>query len=142
MSKLNIKTPSSEQIEKFLNGHNDKKHVVAIETYYHKNEADVIIHNPVTNSKYIEQIPFKPFMFIKDLNKNGLVLYNNDKTLRDNALKKFGISIKILKTSDDNGEIERLKNGYRFLISTTGSYNNINNFFKEGGIDTREIKKK
>ena len=79
MSSNNIKTPSAVQIENFLNGHNNKKYVVAVETYYHKNEADVIIHNPITNDKYVEQVAFKPFIFIKDLKKCGLTLYNDNK---------------------------------------------------------------
>jgi DNA polymerase elongation subunit (family B) len=139
---MSLKTPSPEQIESFLNGHNNKKYVVAIETYYHKNEADVIIHNPETQNKYVEQVKFTPFMFIKELKKCGLTLYGNNKELRDKALKKFGITIKQLKTTDDNGQIERLQNGYKFMLTTTGSYNDLNNFFKDGGIDTREIKSK
>ena len=139
---MSLKTPSPIQIESFLNGHNNKKYVVAIETYYHKNEADVVIHNPETQNKYVEQVKFTPFMFIKELKKCGLTLYWNNKELRDKALKKFGITIKQLKTTDDNGQIERLSNGYKFMLTTTCSYNDLNNFFKEGGIDTREIKSK
>src|SRR5690606_25525588 len=47
-----------------------------------------------------------------------------------------GIKFKALKTTRDDGfEPERLKDGYKFLVTTTGSYGNLLHFFKIGGLD-------
>ena len=94
---------NAERIDAFLSGHNELKYVVVIECNNYSNIAELIIHNPETNEKTIQNVKFTPFIYLKDFKKCGLTLYENNSVLRDAALKKFGIKIKILTTKDDNG---------------------------------------
>jgi len=136
----NYKTLTEEElnnIEKFLNGHNDKQYVTAVETFYNSNIAKLVIKDKNTNKVTIEDYEYKPFIYIKDFKSNNISFYEN-KEILNKALKKYNITIKKLQTKDHNGaEVERLYNGYKYLIETTSKYgfNAILNFFKEGGID-------
>ena len=132
---------NAERIDAFLSGHNELKYVVVIECNNYSNIAELIIHNPETNEKTIQNVKFTPFIYLKDFKKCGLTLYENNSVLRDAALKKFGIKIKILTTKDDQGDIERLNLGYKYLVTAeNGTYNKLMTFFKDGGIDFRSIK--
>lgn len=130
------------EVEKFLNGFNPLKYVVSIQCNNFSNKADVIIHNPETNEKKIEKIKYTPFIWIKDLKKQNITFYDNDESKKAEAINKYKIKIKKLNIEDKEGTIERLSNGYKYLIYTeTGSLNNIINFFKEGGLDINTIRK-
>lgn len=132
---------SSDQIEHFLNGHNPKKYVVCIECTNYSNVAELIIHNPETKEKYIEKEKFQPFIYLRDFKKLGLSLYDNDPIKRNEAMKKHKITIKKLVVGNENGDSERLLDGYKFMATTqNGSYNQLLSFFKEGGIDIWSIR--
>lgn len=141
MSVNNI--PTEQDIEIFLNGNSDKKYVTAIESFYNKNYVELVIHDKETGVKKIEKHTYKPFTYIKDLSKLGFKLFNGNNELKKKAMDKYKISIKKLITSNKNNKvIERLDNGYKFLVETTSElgYSAIQNFFKEGGIDVYESK--
>jgi DNA polymerase elongation subunit (family B) len=137
----NYKTLTEEElnnIEKFLNGHNDKQYVTAVETFYNSNIAKLIIKDKNTRKVSIEDYEYKPFIYLKDLKSYNISLFDNDKERLNKALKKYNITINKLQTKDHNGaEVERLFNGYKYLVETSSKYgfNAIANFFKEGGID-------
>jgi DNA polymerase elongation subunit (family B) len=132
---------SAEKIDHFLQGHNPKQYVVGIECNNYSNVADLIIHDPNTGKKTIEKQRYTPFLYLKDFKKHGLSLYDNDAAKRDEAIKKFNVKIKTLVTDDDQGRVERLYNGYKYMVSIeNGSYNKLLQFFKEGGIDLWAIR--
>ncbi len=123
---------SFDLIEKFLEGHNPQKYIVAIEGSY-DNYVDLIINDPETG-KYIERCKYKPFLWFKE--DITSVLYDGKKSLIKENMLKFGIKIKGLKISNDDGYVpERLNNGYKFLAETKNSYTSLINFFISGGVD-------
>ena len=56
-----------EELISFLDGSNEKKYVSCIETTKYNNVAHVIIHEP--DRKYIEEMEYTPFIYMKDLSK-------------------------------------------------------------------------
>jgi DNA polymerase elongation subunit (family B) len=122
-----------EVIESFLNGTNPKKYVVAIEAGYNEPFANLIINDPETGKK-IEKYRYKPFLWFK--NDVIPLLYEGKKLKQIEGAKRHGIKTKKLKTSNEDGFTpSRLQNGYRYLVTCEKSYNDLINFFKEGGVD-------
>jgi DNA polymerase elongation subunit (family B) len=124
---------SPEVIEQFLNGRNPKQYVVSIEASYHEPFVSLIVNYPEEGKK-IEKHPYKPFLWYKaDIIP---ILYGGKKVKAMEAAKRYGVSTKKLRVSNDEGFIpDRLANGYKFLVTCDKSYNNLISFFKEGGID-------
>lgn len=120
-------------IESFLNGSHPKEYVVGIEAGYGEPSVSLIINDPV-KGKRIEKHSYKPFVWFKaDVIDR---LYEGKKVKALQAGKRYGVKSKRLKISDENGHIpERLKNGYTYVATCTNSYNDLVNFFKDGGID-------
>lgn len=126
------------EIKEFLEGHNSKKYVIAVETDFGSNKARVYSQSPDTNDKKMELIPFKPFIYIKDFKRLGVKLYDDNRDRLSAAMRRHEIKVKPMRVTDDNGGVvERLDNGYKYLVQTNSSkgYAAINNFFKEGGVD-------
>jgi len=132
-----------KEIENFLEGRSDKKYVVAVEANNYTNKASLVIHNPETGKKNVEEKEFEPFLYMKDITRMGIPFYPNNSELKNRNLKKYGIKIKKLRIEDNYGHaVERLENGYKYLISTSSPYgfNSIVKFFQEGGLDIYEKK--
>lgn len=126
------------EIKRFLEGHNPKQDVIAVEVPFNSNQAHVFSQYSDSNEKRMEQITFKPFIYIKDFKRLGVKFYDDDKTELGKAMRKLCINVRPLRAKDDNGAIvERLDNGYKYLVETTHStgYQAIQNFFKNGGVD-------
>ena len=122
-----------EEIAKYLEGYDDQKYIVGIESSYHENKVSLIIHDP-EKGKYIEKHRFKPFLWMKTPQVENL--YKGDRRVIKRKLKEFGISIKeLITTVDGEEDIARLVNGYKFIVQTKKSYTNLINFFKHGGMD-------
>jgi DNA polymerase elongation subunit (family B) len=118
-------------IHKFLSGHNEKlKYLVNVETFPYTNYATCIIHEPNKNP-YIHRERFKPFLYLKDLKKYGIELYNGNRDLLIENIEKYGIEVKKLET----GNQPRLENGFVIQVSSNISYNSILQFLKAGGLD-------
>lgn len=124
------------EIQTFLEGSDELKYIVNIETNKYTNLADCIIHEP-NKQKELRQIKYTPFIYIKDLKKFNVKLYNGDDELTRIKMKMYGITITKLET----GNQERLENGYCYMVSSTYSLNAIHTFFKEGGLDFYEKKR-
>jgi DNA polymerase elongation subunit (family B) len=124
-----IRKEELADVQKFLEGSSDKKYIVAIEGYSYYNYVECVIHDP-EKGKYIEKMEYKPFIWLKDLPSNGINIYK-DKEKRQEALDKYGLTIKKLKT----GTQRRLEQGYKFIIHSTKSFNAIVSFFKDENID-------
>lgn len=120
------------EIKGFLEGYNnDLKHIVNVETDPRTNVAECIIHEPNQKPR-TEKIKYEPFMYMKDLEKLGYVLYpDTDEVIKESKRIKYGITITKLKT----GNQKRLVDGYCYKVTSYRSYNDILNYFKDGGID-------
>ena len=124
------------EIKSFLDGHNDDlKYIVNVEADPSKYYAECIIHEP-NCEKEIRNVPYIPFMYMKDLEAKGIKLYSSHGiyNIYDEKVKAYGITITKLKT----GNQKRLKDGYCYLIESSKSYNDILEFLKDGGCDPYE----
>lgn len=123
------------EIKSFLEGYNnDLKYIVNVEADKSSNEADCVIHEP-NKEPVIKKIPYEPFMYMKDLSKTNITLYEGmSEQYVNSKMVKYGITIKKLKT----GNQKRLLDGYCYLLTSSKSYNHIVNYLKDGGIDIYE----
>lgn len=132
MSKSKTKVPSDE-IESFLNGHDEQKYIVAVESNYTTNTVELVINDPETG-KRIETHKYRSFLWFKE--EVTHILYKGKRMKIQEAATAAGIKITRLKVSDDQGNTpSRMENGYKFMATCTQSYNKLVYFFKNGGID-------
>lgn len=127
------KTQEIDEISAFLQGHNDLKYLVNVETYYYTNVAHCIIHPPNAPPQ-LKQIQYTPFVYLKDLEKNNINLFGGDHQKKEESIERHGITIENLITESQ----PRLEEGFNIKVSSSKSYNDILNFLKEGGIDMWE----
>ena len=128
MQKATVK-----EIEEYLEGYDEQKYIVGIESNYYENKVSLIVHDP-EKGKRIEKHKFRPFMWMKtpDIDK----LYGGDRREIKKKMREFSVSFKELYTSIEGEElVDRLINGYKFLAQTKKSYGDLIKFFKEGGVD-------
>lgn len=123
----------TDEISAFLQGHNELKYLVNVETYYHTNVAHCIIHPPNAEPQ-IRSIVYTPFLYLKDLEKNNIELYGGNHDMLKQAIEMYGITVERLIT----GNQPRLEDGFCIKVSSSVSYNNILKFLKEGGLDMWE----
>ena len=130
---INKAKVSSERIEEFLEGSDQEQYIVAIEASYGEPIVTLVINDP-ERGKYTREVKFKPFVWFKE--EIGYMLYNRNKKLRLQMCTKYGVSIKRLRTKNDDGfSPKRLENGYKYMAICTKSQNHLIRFFKEGGFD-------
>ena len=128
-----MKKATVEEIQKYLEGYDEQKYIVGIESSYHENKVHLIIHDP-EKGKRIEKHKFHPFMWMKnpDINK----LYGGDRREIKRKMREFSISFKQLITSVEGLEdIPRLINGFKYIVHSKKTYTDLINFFKQGGMD-------
>jgi hypothetical protein len=124
---------SVEDIQKYLEGYDEQKYIVGIESSYRENKVHLIIHDP-EKGKRIEKHKFRPFLWMKTPQVDKL--YNGDRRTIKKKMREYSISIKELQTTVEGQEdIPRLVNGYKFIVHTKKSYTQLINFFKDGGMD-------
>lgn len=119
---------SEEDIKTFLGGADPEEHIVGVEFDYLSNSIYKIKETP-TGEKQVLKDNFTPFAWVGDL--RGLNFYKNSKEAQKSAMSKFGIIIEKLRT-DGNEDLEK---GFNFLVKSLKGYRELNQFFKEGGID-------
>lgn len=122
-----------EEIEKFLEGRDPQKYIVAIEAAYHKNEVYLVINDPETG-KRIETHTYKPFLWVRD----GIAdyMYGGSRNALKKAMTKYGVTFKSLRIADGNGVVpQRMEDGFKYMAVCKGSYSDLLNFFKDGGLD-------
>lgn len=131
--KINQATPAD--IKTFLEGRDPEKYIVGIEldqtddwSVDNSNRVYIMIDDPEKGKK-IKTQKFIPFCWTKSLKDTGF--YGDDIERMRYEAKMHGISTEKLRT-DDN---DRLENGFKFLVKTTGTYRDLVNFFKKGGLD-------
>lgn len=123
---------SVEEIRDYLEGYDEQKYIVGIESSYRDNKIHLIVHDP-ENGKSIEKHKLKPFLWMKtpDMTK----FYEGDRRELKRKMREYKIKFIPLSTNDENGEnVSRLENGYKFLVQCRGSYGDLLNFFKKGGM--------
>lgn len=120
-------------IESFLEGSNPMKYVVAIEAGYSEPKVDLVINDPESGKKIVRH-PYKPFVWVKeDVFK---LLYGGKRMKISEAQKRFNIKTTRLRTANDDGySPPRMENGFKFLVTCNGPYNDLARFFKQGGVD-------
>jgi DNA polymerase elongation subunit (family B) len=137
--RITYKTFKDDEIENFLNGKDTtQNHIVSIKGSNYSNNVYLIIHDNEINQKYSKIDEYKPFIYVKDLDKLGIPFYENNQEEKIENKRKYGITYKKLRTTDNNGaSIERLENGYKYIFYTDSAYGmrDLLSFFKKGGID-------
>lgn len=132
MSKTKSKV-SNQEIESFLQGSNPQKYIVAIESNYNEPVVTLVINDP-EKGKYLYDDTYKPFLWFKE--EVTTKLYGGKRLKIIEACREYGIKITKLITSNEDGYTpERMENGYKFMATCKYSYNNLVNFFKDGGVD-------
>jgi DNA polymerase elongation subunit (family B) len=122
-----------EEIKEYLEGYDDQKYIVGVESSYRENKVSLIIHDP-ERGKRIEKHKLKPFLWIKSPNME--IFYGGNRRLIKQKMREFGIKFIPLDTTDENGEdVQRLVEGYKFLVTCKGTYSNLLSFFKEGKME-------
>jgi DNA polymerase elongation subunit (family B) len=119
---------NEEEIKTFLNGSDPEEYLVGVEFDYSSNSIFKIKETP-NGEKLVQKDNFIPFAWVGDL--RGLNFYKNSKEEQKKAMSKFGIVIDKLRT-DGNEDLEK---GFNFLVKSLKGYRELNQFFKEGGID-------
>ena len=119
---------TQEAIESFLNGADPEQYIVSVEYDYATSSIYKIKQDPI-KGKTIEKDSFVPFLWAADL--TGLGFYKDSKSLQKQKMGEHGIVIEKLKTYDN----QRLENGMVYLIKSIKTYNDLLNFFRQGGID-------
>ena len=123
---------SVEEIREYLEGYDDQKYIVGIESSYWENKIHLIIHDP-EKGKSIEKHKLKPFLWMKtpDMSK----FYDGDRRKIKSKMREYRIKFIPLSTEDENGvTVSRLDDGYKYLVQCRGTYGDLLKFFKEGGM--------
>ena len=117
-----------KKIERFLEGRDPHKYIVAIEPDYMKPLMHLIVEDP-EKGKSIRSYKYKPFLWMKKLKSEDF--YGGDSTLAGRKMREYAITIKPLTTSDD----PRMKEGFNFIAHSSQSYQKLIKFFSDGGIE-------
>jgi DNA polymerase elongation subunit (family B)/predicted transcriptional regulator len=127
---------SNERIETFLQGTNPQKYIVAVETTYNENKVTLVINDPETGKRMVKD-DYQPFCWFKE--EITTRLYGGKRLDIIAAEKRYNVKITRLRVSDDKGNAPaRLENGFKFMATCKSSYNDLVNFFKNGGFDVFE----
>jgi len=121
---------SVDEIREYLEGYDEQKYIVGIESSYYDNKVHLIIHDP-ENGKRIEKHKLRPFLWMKtpDVSK----LYEGDRRKIKEKMREYKVKFIPLNTEDENGkDVERLFYGYNILVQCKGTYGDLLKFFKEG----------
>jgi len=119
---------SQQEIEEFLLGLDPEPYIVALEYDYATDKIFKIIQHP-EHGKIVKVDSFIPFAWVGDLHNRNF--YKGSKELQKKAMSEHGIVIDKLETKGD----PRLELGLRFIVKTTKTYQNLINFFRNGGLD-------
>ena len=129
---------SVEEIKEYLEGYDPQKYIVGIESSYRENKISLIIHDP-KRGKRIEKHKLKPFLWMKTPDMS--IFYKGDRRKIKKEMREGGIKFIPLDTTDEEGkEVNRLTDGYKFLVTGKGTYGELLKFFKEGGIGVYDEK--
>lgn len=122
-----------KELTDFLEGVHSPIHVTNVIADETSNKAYVV--SDVDGVKKVEQITYEPFLWMKDISAFKSKFYKGDMAWKYKAMEKHGITFQSLRTVDKESKVvDRLDQGYKWLVKSSKSYNNIVAFFKEGGL--------
>ncbi len=122
------------EVEKFLYGRDPTEGIVNIEYDYSTNTIILIFQDPETAQLSMKQAKLKPFIWTKDL--HGIDFYKDNKKMLRKKMAQYQINAELLNTMGE----QRNEAGYKYLVTSAGSWNDLLNFFKEGGLDPHKEK--
>ena len=124
---------TKEQIDAFLSGSDPMERIIKIECEYNDDKVS-IIYRDEQGKKRIKRDNFFPFIWCKETTAQNL--FNGDRKQIRLNLSEYGIGVKSLRTTrDDGSEPERMKNGYKlmFYAKVPMTYSKFMDFFKKAG---------
>ena len=105
---------TKEQIDSFLSGSDPMERIIKIECEYDDDKVS-IIYRDEQGKKRIKRDNFFPFIWCKETTAQNL--FNGDRKQIRLNLSEYGIGVKSLRTTrDDGSEPERMKNGYKLMF--------------------------
>src|SRR5574343_1179355 len=119
---------SQDEIKTFLEGADPEEFIVSIEFDYASNSI-YKVKEPPGQKKTLQKDVFVPFAWVGDL--RGLSFYKDSKIAQKEAMNKYGIVIEKLRT-DNN---PRLENGLKYLVKSLKGYRELQQFFRDGGLN-------
>lgn len=136
-----VKEITTEAVSTFLNGYDPMERIISIECDYNEDFVSIIYVNE-NGEKRIKKDDFKPFVWAK--HSAAIRLFDGDRKKLSSVMRRYGIGIKKLITSNNGKTDERLENGYIYLFYAKRKMSNsvFQGFFSEGGVPLRERKKK
>ena len=133
---------TTEDINKFFEGSDPMKRIVAIELGYDNAEAEIVYIND-EGQKRIKKEPFKPFVWAK--NSACIRMFGGQRGTLRAKMREYGIKVKPLYTCREDNPYpnEKLANGYKYLFYATHkmSMGKFQNFFNEAGTPIKSKKK-
>ena len=133
---------TTEDINKFFEGSDPMKRIVAIELGYDNAEAEIVYIND-EGQKRIKKEPFKPFAWAK--NSACIRMFGGQRGTLRAKMREYGIKVKPLYTCREDNPYpnEKLANGYKYLFYATHkmSMGKFQNFFNEAGTPLKSKKK-
>ena len=133
---------TTEDINKFFEGSDPMKRIVAIELGYDNAEAEIVYVND-EGQKRIKKEPFKPFAWAK--NSACIRMFGGQRGTLRAKMREYGIKVKPLYTCREDNPYpnEKLANGYKYLFYATHkmSMGKFQNFFNEAGTPIKSKKK-
>ena len=133
---------TTEDINKFFEGSDPMKRIVAIELGYDNAEAEIVYIND-EGQKRIKKEPFKPFAWAK--NSACIRMFGGQRGTLRAKMREYGIKVKPLYTCREDNPYpnEKLANGYKYLFYATHkmSMGKFQNFFNEAGTPIKSKKK-
>lgn len=126
-----MRKPITEQdIDRFINGHDEMTGIVNLEYQYRNNFIDVYYWD-TDGQKKISREPFYPFLYAtKDACRK---MCGGDRKALIELMKKYGISMTGMSTCDNDGNVvEEMEKGYTVRIQATVpmSYSDFREFFE------------
>lgn len=137
-----MKEITTEVVNTFLSGHDPMEHIISIECGFEEDKVNIIYVNS-KGEKRIKQDDFKPFIWVK--HSAAIRLFGGNRAVLRNEMRKLGIAVKRLITSNDSGEEhDRLESGYKYLFYATRPMSNkvFQRFFKDAGVPIHPKQKK
>jgi DNA polymerase elongation subunit (family B) len=124
---------SNERIESFLQGTDPQQYIVAVEADFYKPKVTLVVNDPETG-KRLEEHKYKPFLWFKE--EITTLLYGGKRMKIIENASFYGVKITKLRTSNQHGiSPKRMEDGYKYMATCTKSYNDLIQFFKDGGVD-------
>lgn len=124
---------TEDDINRFLNGHDNFEHITNIECSYDDEEVSIIYNKD--KRKLVRKEPFLPFVWAK--NSVCIRMFDGNRDMLKKVMAEFKIKVKKLINTNSDGNVpsERLQNGYKYMFYAAEkmSYQRFMKFFIVAG---------